>query len=159
MAMDDATLGRALTDASDGVLGEFTAGGARATFPLVARHARHYVRHGFALLGDAAHTVHPLAGQGANLGIADAAVLAETVGNALAGGEHPGDRPVLRRYERARKGQNALMMHFMTGLNRLFASDSALVGELRRTGMALFNHGGPVRAAVAGVALGGTAGQ
>ena len=69
-------------------------------------------------------------------------------------GEHPGDKPVLRRYERARKGANATMMHFMTLLNRLFASDSATIGELRRAGMRLFNVSGPVRDRAVRVALG-----
>ncbi|MDX1508353.1 MAG: 2-octaprenyl-3-methyl-6-methoxy-1,4-benzoquinol hydroxylase, partial [Woeseiaceae bacterium] len=62
----------------------------------------------------------------------------------------------LRRYERARKGANTAMMHFMTGLNRLFASDSAILGEVRRAGMQLFNNSGPVRQRVVSVALGGS---
>ena len=111
---------------------------------------------GVALIGDAAHAVHPLAGQGANLGLQDAAVLADVIDQALWNGEHPGDRPVLRRYERARKGQNAAMLHFMTGLNRLFATDSAFVRELRASGMRLFNASGPIRDHVVNVALGGS---
>jgi 2-octaprenylphenol hydroxylase len=109
---------------------------------------------GIALIGDAAHTVHPLAGQGANLGLQDARELATVIVAALDAGEHPADRPVLRRYERARKGANATMMHFMTGLNRLFAADSPVLSELRRTGMQLFNRSGPVRKRVVSVALG-----
>jgi 2-polyprenylphenol 6-hydroxylase len=159
MAMDDAELADSLTAASDGVLGTLRVAGPRGRFPLVARHARDYVRHGFALLGDAAHTVHPLAGQGANLGIADAAGLVRVIDAAFSRGEHPADVHVLRRYERARKGENALMMHFMTGLNRLFASDSAIIGELRRTGMALFNRSGPIRGTMAGIALGSAMGK
>ena len=109
---------------------------------------------GIALIGDAAHAVHPLAGQGANLGLQDAARLADVINTALGNGEHPGDRPVLRRYERARKGENATMLHFMTGLNKLFATDSALVRELRTTGMRLFNYSGPIRDHAVKVALG-----
>ena len=109
---------------------------------------------GLALIGDAAHAVHPLAGQGANLGLQDAAALAAVIDAALGSGEHPGDRPVLRRYERARKGENATMPHFMTGLNRLFATDSALVRELRVLGMRLFNVSGPIRDHAVKVALG-----
>ena len=150
----DSELGNMLTEASDAVLGQLTVAGPRGQFPLVAQHAHHYVQHGLALIGDAAHTIHPLAGQGANLGITDAAVLAETVNAALASGEYPADRPVLRRFERARRGENAAMMHFMTGLNRLFASDSMVLGELRRAGMAMFNRSGPIRKRVAGIALG-----
>jgi 2-octaprenylphenol hydroxylase len=112
------------------------------------------VQRGFALVGDAAHAVHPLAGQGANLGLRDAGKLAEVIDAALDANEHPGDRPVLRRYERARKGDNAAMLHFMTGLNRLFATDSTLAAELRAAGMRLFNASGPIRARAVKVALG-----
>ncbi len=154
LEMDDAELGRVLTDVADHVLGKFVVDGPRGTFPLVARHAEHYVEAGLALVGDAAHSVHPLAGQGANLGFADVRELASTVTSALDAGEYPADRPVLRRYERARRGANAGMMDLLTGLNRLFASDSALVGEIRRLGMQLFNSSGPVRQQAVGIALG-----
>lgn len=154
MAADDAELGRMLTDASDHVLGDLTVAGARGAFPLQARHAHEYVVAGAALIGDAAHAVHPLAGQGANLGLQDSACLASVIDDALRQGEHPGDRPVLRRFERSRKGANATMLHFMTGLNGLFATDSALVGELRAIGMRLFNQSGPFREHAVKVALG-----
>ena len=150
----DDELGDLLTRVSDSVLGTMRVAGPRGSFPLLAQHARQYVRPGIALIGDAAHTVHPLAGQGANLGLRDAEVLAGVVHDALDAGEHPADRPVLRRYERARKGENAAMMQFLTGLNRLFASDSALIAELRKAGMALFNRSGPIRQRVVKVALG-----
>jgi 2-octaprenylphenol hydroxylase len=148
-------LGEMLTAASDRVLGVLEPAGPRGVFPLCARHARHYVLPRLALIGDAAHAVHPLAGQGANLGLQDAWTLSKTIEEAITSGEHPGDRPVLRRYERARKGANATMLHFMTGLNRLFGSDSPLLGELRRAGMRLFNASGPVRERAVRVALGG----
>jgi 2-octaprenylphenol hydroxylase len=147
-------LGEMLSAASDYVLGALTVAGPRGAFPLVARHAEKYVLPGIALIGDAAHAVHPLAGQGANLGFQDAAVLAQVINTALAKDECPGDRPVLRRYERARKGENAQMMHLMTGLNRLFATDSTLVRELRVIGMRLFNNSGPLRDRAVKVALG-----
>ncbi len=81
-------------------------------------------------------------------------MLAEVVTAALENNEHPGDRPVLRRYERARKGENATMLHLMTGLNRLFGTDSALLQELRVTGMRLFGVSGPIRERAVKVALG-----
>jgi 2-octaprenylphenol hydroxylase len=150
----DEELAEILTEASDHVLGELAVAGPRGGFPLCARHAEQYVIPGVALIGDAAHAVHPLAGQGANLGLQDAATLAGVIDQALGNGEYPGDRPVLRRYERARKGENATMLHLMTGLNRLFATDSAVVQELRATGMRLFNYSGPIRDHAVKVALG-----
>lgn len=153
-AANDEDLGEILSEASDYALGQLTAAGPRGAFPLCARHASQYVMPGVALIGDAAHAIHPLAGQGANLGLQDAAKLAEVIDTALGDGEYPGDRPVLRRYERARKGENATMLHFMTGLNKLFATDSALVRELRVTGMRLFNNSGPIRDHAVKVALG-----
>ena len=157
MQASDDLLAEMLTVASDAVLGRLEPAAPRGVFALRALHSRSYVRAGLALVGDAAHTVHPLAGQGANLGLRDAAALAATIDAALEAGEFPADRPVLRRYERARRGENALMLNFMTGLDRLFRSDSALLGELRRSGMRLFNGSGPLRRHVAAVAL-GTAG-
>jgi 2-polyprenylphenol 6-hydroxylase len=154
MSASDETLSRMLSEASDYVLGELTVAAPRGVFPLCARHAERYVLPGLVLIGDAAHAVHPLAGQGANLGLQDAATLAAVIGAALEAGEHPGDRPVLRRYERARRGDNALMLHFMTGLNQLFATDSALITELRAAGMRLFNYSGPIRERAVRVALG-----
>ncbi len=154
MRANDVELGDMLGAASDHVLGELTVAGPRGAFPLRARHAHEYVRPGIALIGDAAHAVHPLAGQGANLGLQDAAELAAVIDAALDNGEHPGDRPVLRRYERARKGDNATMMHFISGLNRLFATDSSVIRELRAAGMRLFNVSGPIRDRAVRVALG-----
>ena len=156
LAASDQALGKILSEASDYVLGDLAVAGPRGAFPLRERHAEQYVMPGVALIGDAAHTVHPLAGQGANLGLQDAATLASVIDQALHDNEHPGDRPVLRRYERARKGENATMLHFMTGLNRLFATDSALVREVRTAGMRLFNVSGPIRDHAVKLALGGS---
>jgi 2-octaprenylphenol hydroxylase len=155
-AMDasDDELGQMLTDASDAALGQLAVAGPRGAFPLCAQHAENYVLPGVALIGDAAHAIHPLAGQGANLGLQDAAELARVVETAIEAGLHPGDRPVLRRYERARKGANLTMLHFMTGLNRLFTTDSMALGEIRTAGMRLFNRSGPLRERAVKVALG-----
>ena len=151
---DDEATGRLLSEASDYVLGELAVAGPQGAFPLCARHAMNYVLPNLALIGDAAHAIHPLAGQGANLGLQDAAELARQVCDALAAGLHPGDRPVLRRYERARKGENATMLHFMTGLNRLFATDSRIIAGIRTAGMRMFNRSGPIRERAVRVALG-----
>lgn len=154
MEVTDDELGLMLTAASDAALGQLKVAGPKGAFPLCAQHAENYVLPGLALIGDAAHAIHPLAGQGANLGLQDASELAETVTAALDAGLHPADRPVLRRYERARKGANMTMLHFMTGLNRLFTTDSTVVGEIRTAGMRLFNRSGPVREQAVKVALG-----
>ena len=154
MDLGDDALGQALSEASDFVLGHLAVEGPRGRFPLAAAHAAHYVDAGLALIGDAAHSVHPLAGQGVNLGFADVVELAATIRKALDAGEYPADRPVLRRYERARRGANASMIRLLTGLNSLFAADSALVGELRRAGMQLFNLSGPVRRKAVDIAFG-----
>jgi 2-octaprenylphenol hydroxylase len=154
MEASDDELGSMLTKASDGVLGKLTVAGPKGAFPLCAQHAENYVKEGIALVGDAAHAIHPLAGQGANLGLQDTATLARVIDDAIDAGLHPGDRPVLRRYERARKGDNLTMMHFMTGLNRLFTTDSKVLGEIRLAGMRLFNRSGPVRERAVKVALG-----
>jgi 2-octaprenylphenol hydroxylase len=154
IAASDGELGRMLGVASDFVLGKLQPAGPRGTFPLQAQYATQYALPGLVLVGDAAHSVHPLAGQGANLGLADAAVLTDMIGEALARGDHPGDMPCLRRYERARKGANQLMLWFIDGISELFASESATVSRLRSGGMRLFNRSGPVRRQVARVALG-----
>lgn len=150
----DRDLSYKLSRVSDYVLGELTVAGPRGSFPLRAQYAKEYVREGLALIGDAAHCVHPLAGQGANLGFADAAELANILKQAVAAGEHPGDLPVLRRYERARKGANRLMLHFIDGLNRLFLSKIPVIKEIRTTGMRLFNSSDVIKRRAARTALG-----
>lgn len=143
-----------LTEATDNVLGKLQPTGPRGSFPLKAQHADHYVLAGLALVGDAAHAVHPLAGQGANLGLADAETLATVITDALNANENPGDVPQLRNYERARKGANKTMLHFIDAINRLFSNDSTSLARLRGTGMRIFSSSGPIRAHAVQVALG-----
>lgn len=154
LGMPDRELSAKLTEVSDSALGTLTPAGPRGAFPLKSQHATEYVRDGLVLIGDAAHTVHPLAGQGVNLGFADARELANVISSALEADENPGDLPVLRNYERARKGANKTMLHFMDLLNKLFSNDSALLARLRGTGMYAFNKIGPIRERAVQTALG-----
>jgi len=154
LGMPDDELSAKLADVTDGVLGKLTPAGSRGAFPLNSQHANEYVQEGLVLIGDAAHTVHPLAGQGVNLGFADAKELANVVSTALQTDENPGDLPVLRRYQRAQKGANKTMLHFMNGLNRLFSNESAALARLRGAGMFAFNKSGPIREHAVQTALG-----
>ena len=154
LQMSDPELSALLTRITDGVLGTLTPAGPRGAFPLQSQHAVEYVQDGLALIGDAAHTVHPLAGQGVNLGFADAFELANVIDAALVADENPGDLPSLRKYERARKGANGTMLGFVDGLNKLFSNDSTPLTRLRGVGMYLFNHSGPIRRRAVQTALG-----
>lgn len=145
LAADDAHFRAAVAKASDGCLGDVLEAGPRAAFPLRMRHAPAYTRARYALVGDAAHTVHPLAGQGVNLGFLDAAALAETVGGGLAAGRDPGDPALLRRYERWRKPENVIAMRAFDGIHRLFTSDDPALGTLRRAGFTLVDRLKPLK--------------
>lgn len=124
-----------LERASAGVLGAIQSDEERAGFPLQILHARRYCTQRVVLVGDAAHSVHPLAGQGMNLGILDAASLAKTITAATLVGEDPGDLRVLRRYERHRKGRNLRAMLTMDAIHRLFQLPGPLIGPLRAAGL------------------------
>jgi 2-polyprenylphenol 6-hydroxylase len=127
-----------LHDAIGGTLGAIQVAGPRAQFPLRLTHATQYCRERFVLVGDAAHAVHPLAGQGVNLGFLDAATLIETlVQAALAEGsaESFSEMRVLRRYERRRKSENVLALGLIDGLNRLFSNSDAVLTWARRVGL------------------------
>jgi len=143
--LDTATFHVELAAAFGQRLGAITGSGPRAAWPLQRLHAEQYVIARAALIGDAAHTLHPLAGQGVNLGLLDAAALAEVVLEAYARGRDPGLLPVLRRYERWRRGENLLMLAAMDGLNRLFSNASPALGRLRGGGLELVGRAGPVR--------------
>ncbi|HEY5264345.1 MAG TPA: FAD-dependent monooxygenase [Steroidobacteraceae bacterium] len=119
-ALDGREFGAALTAASGGVLGACELTTAVASFPLKLQYAVEYVRPRAVLLGDAAHAVHPLAGQGLNLGLLDCAALADVLGSA--GGDCFGEHKLLRRYERWRRSENLLAAAALDGLERLFAN-------------------------------------
>lgn len=113
--LDEAEFCKVLTQASQHMLGTVEAVRSRATFPLKARQAQHYVKDGLALVGDAAHVIHPLAGQGVNLGCLDAAVLSDCLLHDAARGVW-GHVQTLRKYEHLRKRHNDAMMHSMSML-------------------------------------------
>jgi 2-octaprenylphenol hydroxylase len=140
MALADEPFCRALEQAFEGRLGEVIAADARLCVPLRQRHAKRYVAKGLALIGDAAHTIHPLAGQGVNLGFLDAAVLAEVLKHAAARGENLADTRVLSRYERRRMPHNLALMAAMEGFERLFQADRLPVRWLRNAGLKMVNQ-------------------
>lgn len=135
MALDDAEFCAALGKAFEWRLGEVLHADRRLCIPLRQRHAKRYVEDGLALIGDAAHSIHPLAGQGVNMGFLDAAVLADVLSHALARGERLADERVLSRYERKRMPHNLAMMAAMEGFERLFQADPLPVRWLRNAGL------------------------
>lgn len=140
MALDDERFCEALEQAFEGRLGQVIAADPRLCVPLRQRHAKRYVAQGLALIGDAAHTIHPLAGQGVNLGFLDAAVLAEVLQHAVSRGENVADARVLSRYERRRMPHNLALMAAMEGFERLFQTDRLPVRWLRNTGLKVVNR-------------------
>jgi 2-octaprenylphenol hydroxylase len=158
LAASDAEFLAELAAASSGVIGELTACSRRVGFPLRALHAPRYTTQRAALIGDAAHTVHPLAGQGMNLGLLDAASIAAVIEDALLAGEDIGDLKVLRRYERERKGDNLAMLAAFDGLNRLFRSPS-WVAPLRGLALSAVEAAHPVKRLLMRKALGLRAGR
>jgi len=136
--MDDTALGEAIATASDYALGDVAVAAPRGSFPLQLAQVDEYTRQRFVLVGDAAHTVHPLAGQGVNLGFMDAASLVQVFSEARAAGasvEALSELPVLRRYERWRKTENTAALALVDGINRLFSNDTQSIGVLRRVGL------------------------
>lgn len=133
-----------LTHASHHSLGRLTLASERAGWPLQLSKASRWCGPGWVLAGDAAHTVHPLAGQGLNLGLADARELARVL-QAREYWRGVGDERLLRRYERARKAQVATMQLATDGLQQLFAHDAPAVGWLRQWGLRGFDRLSPLK--------------
>jgi 2-polyprenylphenol 6-hydroxylase len=133
-SMDATAFADALTTASGGVLGRCELTTAVVSFPLKLQYALDYVRPRAVLLGDAAHAVHPLAGQGLNLGLLDCASLAQVLSECGSAGFF-GEHKLLRRYERWRRSENLLTATALDGLERLFSSDNALLSRLRIAGL------------------------
>lgn len=139
---------QALARAFEHRLGAVEVVGPRASYPLLARHADRYTLPGLALIGDAAHSIHPLAGQGVNLGFADAAALVDALAASRNAGLPLAHARGLDRYSRVRRGENAVMLQAMTGFERLFASDDLHLRILRNAGLNLVDRLPPVRQAI-----------
>ncbi|MCU0969095.1 MAG: FAD-dependent monooxygenase [Rubrivivax sp.] len=144
MALDDTAFEQQLADATAGEVGALRLAAPRAEWPLMIGRADALCGPGWVLLGDAAHVVHPLAGQGLNLGLADVAVLAEVIA-AREPWRGLGDPRLLQRYARRRDLPVRAMSHVTDGLLHLFASPQPVLRELRNRGLTLVDRLAPVK--------------
>ncbi len=145
VAMDAEQFKQELEHAFESKLGAITEVGQRGAFQLKLQHATRYTRPRLALAGDSAHAVHPLAGQGVNLGLLDAAALTEVILDAHQAGQDIGSHQVLRRFERWRKGDNLAMLAAMDGFKRLFSNQTAPVRLIRHLGLNMTNRTTPLK--------------
>lgn len=147
MAMDEAAFLAALRPVFGSFLGEIALEGPRFAFPLSLSLAKSFTAPRVALVGDAAHGVHPIAGQGLNAGLRDVAALAEVLGDARARGEDVGSAQVLEGYARWRRFDTATLAMATDGFNRLFSNDSRPLRFARDLGLGLVNRIPPLRRA------------
>lgn len=157
--LDTVSFGSRLETAFEHRLGRVKVLGPVRSFDLSRRQAARYAEPRGALIGDAAHVVHPLAGQGANLGFGDAWALFRVLEEAEKHGRDIGGRYVLRRYERWRRAENFSMMRMLDVLHALFSSEAAPVRGLRGIGLDLVNGQGWLKHYLARQALAGTGGS
>jgi 2-octaprenyl-6-methoxyphenol hydroxylase len=145
MALDDAAFSREMHQRFGDSLGALAIDGQRWTWPLGLHHAARYVDARLALVGDAAHGIHPIAGQGLNLGLRDVAALAEVLVDARRLGLDIGNAAVLERYQRWRRTDNVALLVATDTLNRLFSTDLAPVKLARDLGLAAVNRLPPLK--------------
>ena len=154
LALDDAAFCAELGCAFDFRLGPVTATTSRASFPLKLKLAERYIAPRLALIGDAAHQVHPLAGQGVNLGFRDVSTLVEAIAATRSRGGDFAAESTLRRYERRRRSDNAISAWSFDGIDRLFRSDVEPLVAARGIGVRVVNALGPVKRLLMGHAAG-----
>jgi len=140
MALDDAEFAVRLGQAFEYKLGEIESVAQRYSFPLRQRHAIDYIKPGVVLIGDAAHTVHPLAGQGVNLGLLDVCALRDEIFRACERDLPLTEQSILRRYQRSRKTHNLAVMGLMEGFKRLFGANNITLRWARNEGMRQLNN-------------------
>lgn len=156
LALSDAEFDLEMQTAFGDELGELHVSGKRWAYPLGLIHAERYVGQRLVLVGDAAHGIHPIAGQGFNLGLRDIAALADTVEDALRLGLDFGSAPVLEKYQRWRRFDVMTLIAATDGINRLFSNNSAPVKLLRDAGLGLVQRIGPLKRAFMRSAMGTT---
>jgi 2-octaprenyl-6-methoxyphenol hydroxylase len=156
MSADDVTFLHALEQRAGGKLGRITLEGSRQSWPLELHLARALVANRVALIGDAARSVHPLAGQGLNLGLRDCAALAEVIEDAARAGQDIGVATTLERYERWRRADGAMSAAAFDGLNRLFSNDWTLLRTARTAGLGLVDRMPALKRLLVGEAAGVT---
>ncbi|PWG62967.1 UbiH/UbiF/VisC/COQ6 family ubiquinone biosynthesis hydroxylase [Sediminicurvatus halobius] len=154
LRLEDAAFVEVLNEAAGSLVGGVTGSGPRGAFPLHRLHARRYIAERVALVGDAAHVIHPLAGQGANLGFRDAETLAAEVAAARERGRDPGGTAVLRRFERARRGDNLAVQAAMEAFHQAFTRGEAPLVALRSLGFNLTDRLPPLKHAFMRLAMG-----
>ena len=154
LALPDHEFSSVLTEASESRLGHLTLLGERGAFPLRLQHAETYLAPGLALVGDAAHVIHPLAGQGVNLGLLDAAHMVDVLTEARGKQRPLGSRATLRRYERARMTDNIAMQAAMDGFKRLFSNEILPLRIARNLGLGVADKVYPLKKMLIRQALG-----
>jgi 2-octaprenyl-6-methoxyphenol hydroxylase len=145
LKLDDAAFGREVGRRLGDHLGAVRVIGRRWSYPLSAMLAHRYIDTRLALAGDAAHGIHPIAGQGLNLGFRDAIALAALLIEAAGAGQDLGAPPLLARYQRMRRPDNILMLAMTDGLDRLFSTDNRAVRLVRDLGIAAVHRTPPLK--------------
>jgi 2-octaprenyl-6-methoxyphenol hydroxylase len=145
LQLDDVRFAREIARRLGDHLGRVRIAGRRWSYLLSAMHAHRYADDRLALVGDAAHTIHPIAGQGLNLGFRDAIALSDLLIEALLRGEDPGARALLLRYQRRRRPDNLLMLAATDALDRLFSTDNPLLRIARDVGIAAVHRSPPLK--------------